>query len=278
MIDRVMDSNALERERGITIMAKNTSITFGDTRINIVDTPGHSDFGGEVERTLSMVDGVLLLVDACEGPLPQTRFVLKKALESRLPAIICVNKIDRSDARPEEVLDEVYDLFIDLEATDDQLDFTVLYTNGRAGTAVTKLGEEGRDLRPLFEAIIAHLPGPEVDPDATLQFQVNNLDYDDYVGRLAIGRIIAGSMAVGQNYSLCRPDGTRTVFKVARLYGWQGLKRTERNEARAGDIVMVAGSDDIEIGDTIADLENPRPLPGIRIDEPTVAMTFSVNN
>ncbi|MGD0289312.1 MAG: translational GTPase TypA [Candidatus Binataceae bacterium] len=278
MIDRVMDSNALERERGITIMAKNTSITFGDTRINIVDTPGHSDFGGEVERTLSMVDGVLLLVDACEGPLPQTRFVLKKALESRLPAIICVNKIDRADARPEEVLDEVYDLFIDLEATDDQLDFTVLYTNGRAGTAVTKLGEEGRDLRPLFEAIIAHLPGPEVDPDATLQFQVNNLDYDDYVGRLAIGRIIAGSMTVGQNYSLCRPDGTRTVFKVARLYGWQGLKRTERNEARAGDIVMVAGSDEIEIGDTIADLENPRPLPGIRIDEPTVAMTFSVNN
>jgi GTP-binding protein len=278
LVDRVMDSNVLERERGITIMAKNTSITFGDTRINIVDTPGHSDFGGEVERTLSMVDGVLLLVDACEGPLPQTRFVLKKALESRLPAIICINKIDRSDARPEEVLDEVYDLFIDLQATDDQLDFTVLYTNGRAGTAVTKLGEVGRDLRPLFEAIVAHLPGPEVDPDATLQFQVNNLDYDDYVGRLAIGRIIAGSMTVGQNYSLCRPDGARTVFKIARLYGWQGLKRTERNEARAGDIVMVAGSDDIEIGDTIADLENPRPLPGIRIDEPTVAMTFSVNN
>ena len=278
MVDRVMDSNALERERGITIMAKNTSITFGTTRINIVDTPGHSDFGGEVERTLSMVDGVLLLVDACEGPLPQTRFVLKKALESRLPAIICINKIDRSDARPEEVLDEVYDLFIDLEATDDQLDFTVLYTNGRAGTAVTKLGEEGHDLRPLFEAIIAHLPGPEVDPDATLQFQVNNLDYDDYVGRLAIGRIIAGSMTVGQNYSLCRPDASRTVVKIARLYGWQGLKRTERTEARAGDIVMVAGSDDIEIGDTITDLENPRPLPGIRVDEPTVAMTFSVNN
>jgi GTP-binding protein len=278
VMDRVMDSNALERERGITIMAKNTSITWGDARINIVDTPGHSDFGGEVERTLSMVDGVLLLVDACEGPLPQTRFVLKKALESGLPAIVCINKIDRSDARPAEVLDEVYDLFIDLEATDDQLDFSVLYTNGRSGTAVTKLGEEGRDLRPLFEAILSQLPGPEVDPDATLQFQVNNLDYDDYVGRLAIGRLIAGSMAVGQSYSLCRPDGTRSACKIARLYGWQGLKRTERNEARAGDIVMVAGSDDIEIGDTIADLENPRPLPGIRVDEPTVAMTFSVNN
>src|SRR6202162_2650530 len=179
LVDRVMDSFALERERGITIMAKNTSIVWRGTRINIVATPGHSDFGGEVERTLSMVDGVLLLVDACEGPLPQTRFVLKKALESRLPAIICINKIDRSDARPVEVLDEVYDLFIDLAATDDQLDFPVLYTNGRAGTAVTKLGETGRDLRPLFEAIIAHLPGPEVDPGASLQFQAHNLHSHD---------------------------------------------------------------------------------------------------
>jgi GTP-binding protein len=278
VIDRVMDSNALERERGITIMAKNTSITLGDTRINIVDTPGHSDFGGEVERTLSMVDGILLLVDACEGPLPQTRFVLKKALESRLPAIVCINKIDRADARVPEVLDEIYDLFIDLEATDDQLDFPVLYTNGRAGTATHKLDQESPDLRPLFDTIISHLPGPEVEADASLQFQVNNLDYDDYVGRLAIGRIIAGSITVGASYSLCRADGTRTVCKIARLYGWQGLKRTERSDAQAGDIVMVAGSDDIEIGDTIADLENPRPLPGIRVDEPTVAMTFSVNN
>jgi len=278
MVDRVMDSFALERERGITIMAKNTSIAWGDTRINIVDTPGHSDFGGEVERTLSMVDGVLLLVDACEGPLPQTRFVLKKALESRLPAILCINKIDRSDARPEEVLDEVYDLFIDLEANESQLDFPVLYTNARRGTAVNKLGEEGADLRPLLEAIITHLPGPEVDPDASVQFQANNLDYDDYVGRLAVGRVIAGSIKAGQNYSLCRVDGSRTVCKVARLYGWRGLKRVEIDETRAGDIVMVAGIEDIEIGETIADLENPRPLPSIHIDEPTVAMTFLVNN
>ncbi len=278
VVDRVMDSNALERERGITIMAKNTSITWGATRINIVDTPGHSDFGGEVERTLSMVDGVLLLVDACEGPLPQTRFVLKKALEAKLPAVVCVNKIDRADARPAEVLDEVYDLFIDLGANEDQIDFPVVYTNGRAGTATTRLDQPGSDLRPLFEAILTQLPGPEVDPDASVQFQVNNLDYDDYVGRLAIGRIVAGALKVGENYSLCRPDGTRAVCKITRLYGWQGLKRVERDEARAGDIVMAAGSDDIEIGDTVADLEEPRPLPGIRVDEPTVAMTFSVNN
>jgi GTP-binding protein len=276
--DRVMDSFALERERGITIMAKNTSITWGATRINIVDTPGHSDFGGEVERTLSMVDGVLLLVDACEGPLPQTRFVLKKALEAGLSAIVCINKIDRSDARAAEVLDEVYDLFIDLEAADAQLDFPVLYTNARAGTATAKLAEPGADLKPLFESIIAHLPGPEVDPDAPLQFQVNNLDYDDYVGRLAIGRLLAGSMAAGQSYALCRLDGSRVTCKLAHLYGWQGLKRIERPTAEAGDIVIVAGLEDVEIGETISDLENPRPLPLIRIDEPTVAMTFSVNN
>jgi GTP-binding protein len=278
LVDRAMDSIPLERERGITIMAKNTSIAWDDTRINIVDTPGHSDFGGEVERTLSMVDGILLLVDACEGPLPQTRFVLKKALEAKLPAVLCINKIDRSDARPAEVLDEVYDLFIDLEASEEQLDFPVLYTNARAGTATTTPSVAGMDLRPLFEAIKAHLPGPEVDPEATLQFQVNNLDYDDYVGRLAIGRIIAGNITAGENYSLCRADGSRTVCKIVRLYGWQGLKRVERTEARAGDIVMVAGAEDIEIGDTIADLDNPRPLPPIHIDEPTVAMTFSVNN
>lgn len=273
-----MDSFALERERGITIMAKNTSIVWGDTRINIVDTPGHSDFGGEVERTLSMVDGVLLLVDACEGPLPQTRFVLKKALAAGLPAVLCVNKIDRSDARAAEVLDEVYDLFIDLGAGEDQLDFQVLYTNARAGTATSNLSQPGTDLRPLFETIIAHLPGPEVDSEATVQFQVNNLDYDDYVGRLAIGRLRGGQLIAGGNYSLCRPEGARVTCKVAHLYGWQGLKRVERDEARAGDIVMIAGIEDIEIGDTVADLENPRALPGIRIDEPTVSMTFSVNN
>jgi GTP-binding protein len=276
--DRVMDSFALERERGITIMAKNTSIVWNGTRINIVDTPGHSDFGGEVERTLSMVDGILLLVDACEGPLPQTRFVLRKALEARLSVVLCINKIDRADARAEEVLDEVYDLFIDLDAHEDQLDFPILYTNARAGTATTILGGEAPDLGPLFEAIIAHLPGPAVDPDATVQFQVNNLDYDDYVGRLAIGRLIAGSMVAGGNYSLCRGDTRTGTGKISRLYSWQGLKRVEQTEARAGDIVMVAGLDAIEIGDTIADLEQPRALPPIRVDEPTVAMTFSVNN
>ena len=278
VVDRVMDSFALERERGITIMAKNTSILWGATRINIVDTPGHSDFGGEVERTLSMVDGILLLVDACEGPLPQTRFVLKKALEAGLPAILCINKIDRSDARADEVLDEVYDLFIDLGADEEQLDFPVLYTNARAGTATLKLDQPGTDLRPLFDTIVAHLPGPKVDPEATVQFQVNNLYYDDYVGRLAVGRLIAGSLVAGGNYSLCRSDGGRAICKIARLYGWQGLKRVERTEAKAGDIVMIAGIEDIEIGDTVADLENPRPLPPIHIDEPTVAMTFSVNN
>jgi GTP-binding protein len=277
VIERVMDSFALERERGITIMAKNTSIAWRDVRINIVDTPGHSDFGGEVERTLSMVDGILLLVDACEGPLPQTRFVLKKALEARLPAVICINKIDRSDARPAEVLDKVYDLFIDLDAREDQLDFAVLYTNARAGTATARQGNNGTDLRPLFDTIITHLPGPEISPDASLQFQVNNLDYDDYVGRLAIGRVIAGAMIAGDSYSLCHA-GSRSICKVARVYAWEGLKRVERDAARAGDIVMVAGVEDIEIGDTIADLENPQPLPPIHIDEPTVGMTFSVNN
>jgi len=277
VVDRVMDSFALERERGITIMAKNTSIIWHDVRINIVDTPGHSDFGGEVERTLSMVDGILLLVDACEGPLPQTRFVLKKALEAQLPAVVCINKIDRSDARPAEVLDKIYDLFIDLGASEEQLDFAVLYTNARAGTAAARLGNSGTDLGPLFEAIIIHLPGPEVSPGASPQFQVNNLDYDDYVGRLAIGRVLAGAIVAGESYSLCHA-GNRSVCKVARVYGWEGLKRIEHDAARAGDIVMIAGVEDIEIGDTIAALENPQPLPPILIDEPTVSMTFSVNN
>jgi GTP-binding protein len=278
VMERVLDSFALERERGITILAKNTSISWGPVRINIVDTPGHSDFGGEVERTLSMVDGVLLLVDACEGPLPQTRFVLKKALESGLAPIVCINKIDRQDARPAEVLDEVYDLFIDLDANDAQLDFPVLYTNAREGIALTEPNAGGSDLKPLFEAIIRHLPGPEVDPDASLQFQANNLEYNEYVGRLAIGRVVAGSMVSGASYSLCRLDGSRIACKIAHIYGWHGLKRIELEQARAGDIVAVAGIEDIAIGETIGALENPRPLPAIRIDEPTVAMTFSVNN
>jgi GTP-binding protein len=276
--ERVMDSFALERERGITIMAKNTSITWRDVRINIVDTPGHSDFGGEVERTLAMVDGILLLVDASEGPLPQTRFVLRKALEAGLPAVVCVNKIDRADARPAEVLDEVYDLFIDLGATEDQLDFPVLYTNARAGLALSNLRDEAADLSALFESIINHLPGPEADAGAPLQFQANNLDYDDYVGRLAIGRVVAGRFVAGAVCVRCRLDGSCESCKVAHLYGWRGLKRVELAEAEAGDIVMVAGLEDIEIGETISDPENPRPLPGIRVDQPTVAMTFSVNN
>ena len=276
--ERVMDSFALERERGITIMAKNTSIAWGDVRINIVDTPGHSDFGGEVERTLAMVDGILLLVDASEGPLPQTRFVLRKALEAGLPAVLCINKIDRADARPAEVLDEVYDLFIDLGANESQLDFPILYTNARAGLALTRPDGDGENLARLFEAIVNHLPGPEVDPEAPLQFQANNIDYDEYVGRLAIGRVVAGKISAGATYALARADGSSEPCKVAHLYGWRGLKRTEISSADAGDIVMVAGLDDIEIGETITDAENPRPLPGIRVDEPTVAMTFSVNN
>ena len=281
--ERVMDSFALERERGITIMAKNTSIAWRGVRINIVDTPGHSDFGGEVERTLAMVDGILLLVDASEGPLPQTRFVLRKALEAGLSTVLCINKIDRADARPAEVLDEVYDLFIDLGANEDQLDFPILYTNARAGIALTRAdgtGPEGisKDLAPLFDAIISHLPGPEVDPEAPLQFQANNIDYDEYVGRLAIGRVVAGTINAGGTYALYRADGSRETCKVAHLYGWRGLKRAELSSADAGDVVMVAGLEDIEIGETITDPENPRPLPGIRIDEPTVAMTFSVNN
>jgi GTP-binding protein len=275
--ERVMDSFALERERGITIMAKNTSIAWGDVRINIVDTPGHSDFGGEVERTLAMVDGILLLVDASEGPLPQTRFVLRKALEAGLPAVLCINKIDRADARPAEVLDEVYDLFIDLGANESQLDFPVLYTNARAGLALLRPDGDGENLARLFEAIVNHLPGPEVDPEAPLQFQANNIDYDEYVGRFAIGRVVAGKMSAGASYALARADGSSEPCKVVHLYGWRGLKRTEIPSADAGDIVMVAGLDDIEIGETITDAENPRPLPGIRVDEPTVAMTFSVN-
>src|ERR1700746_668785 len=277
VIDRVMDSNALERERGIPIMAKNTSILWGETRINIIDTPGHSDFGGEVERTLSMVDGVLLLVDACEGPLPQTRFVLKKALAAGLSAILCINKIDRADARPAEVLDEVYDLFIDLGANEDQLDFPILYTNARAGIALTRadgtrsegVGPEdvGKDLAPLFDAIISHLPGPEVDPEAPLQFQANNIDYDEYVGRLAIGRVVAGTINAGGTYALYRAAGSREPCKVSQLYGWRGLKRAELSSADAGDVVMVAGLEDIEIGETITDPENPRRLPGVRSDE-----------
>jgi GTP-binding protein len=246
-------------------------------QINIVDTPGHADFGGEVERTLAMVDGVLLLVDASEGPLPQTRFVLGKALEAGLEPVVCLNKIDRPDARPAAVLDEIYGLFIDLGATEAQLEFPIVYTNARAGTATPDLAVPGVDLRPLFRAIVDALPGPPHEPDAPLRFQANNLGYDDYVGRLAIGRIVSGDLLAGGQYALCRLDGTQAGCKVSRLYGWHGLKRVELERAAAGDIVAVAGIDDIRIGETIADRERPAPLPPIRVDEPTIAMVFGVN-
>ena len=275
--ERVMDSLDLERERGITILAKNTTVHFGNVKINIVDTPGHTDFGGEVERTLAMVDGVMLLVDASEGPLPQTRFVLKKALEANLPPIVCINKIDRPDARVGAVLDEIYDLFIDLDASEDQLDFPVVYTNARAGIATRDLKQPSENLKPLFDLIVQALPGPAGDIQGPTQFQANNLDYNDYVGRLAVGRIKNGTLAVG-NYTLCRMDGTQQPVKVTQVYGWEGLKRIELPIAEAGDIVALAGIEDIGIGDTIADRENPRPLPALRIDEPTIAMVFSANN
>lgn len=277
VVDRVMDSFALERERGITILAKNASLTYHGIKINFVDTPGHADFGGEVERALAMVDGVMLLVDASEGPLPQTRFVLKKALEAHLSPIVCINKIDRPDARIAEVLDEVYDLFIDLDATDAQLEFPVVYTNARAGIAKRTLEEESEDLRPLFDVIVSALPGPANNPDGIVQFQVNNLDYNDYVGRLAIGRIVSGVLQSSTIYSLCRLDGSQVPCKITQVYTWQGLKRVEIASAKAGDVVAVAGIEEIQIGETISDREHPQPLPAIRVDEPTISMIFGVN-
>jgi GTP-binding protein len=275
--DRIMDSIDLEREKGITIMAKNTAIVYRGVHINIVDTPGHADFGSEVERTLTLVDGVLLLVDAAEGPLPQTRFVLTKALEAELPPIVVVNKIDRSDARPAEVLDEIYDLFIDLDAAEAQLEFPVLYTNARAGTATADLREPGRSLVPLFEAILATVPPPRVDPARGLQLRVAMLDWDDYVGRLVIGRLVNGRVRQGDRVAVVHRDGSTEPAKVTVLYGYEGLKRIEIPEASAGDLVAIAGVEAIEIGETIADAENPQALPLIRIDEPTVSMLFSAN-
>src|SRR5262245_12232202 len=275
--ERVLDSNALERERGITILAKNTTVRWEGVQINIVDTPGHADFGGEVERTLAMVDGVLLLVDASEGPLPQTRFVLGKALEAGLEPVVCLNTIDRADARPAAVLDEIYGLFIDLGANETQLEFPIVYTNARAGTATLDLAVAGTDLRPLFETMVRALPGPVHEPDAPTRFQANNLSYDDYVGRLAIGRVSAGSLEPGTQYVLCRADGSQAPCKVTRVYGWRGLKRVDLEQALAGDIVAIAGIEDIAIGDTVADRERPAPLPPIRVDEPTIAMVFGVN-
>jgi len=275
--ERILDSIDLEREKGITIMAKNTAITYRGVHINIVDTPGHADFGSEVERTLTLVDGVLLLVDAAEGPLPQTRFVLKKALEAGLPPIVVVNKVDRADARPAEVLDEIYDLFIDLDAAEDQLEFPVLYTNARAGTATRDLREPGRSLEPLFETILSTVPAPRFDPALGLQFRVAMLDWDDYVGRLVIGRIVNGTVRQADRVAVVHRDGSVEPAKVTVLYGYEGLKRVEIAEASAGDLVALAGIEAIEIGETVADAEAPLALPLIRIDEPTVAMLFSAN-
>jgi GTP-binding protein len=277
VVERVMDSNDLEREKGITILAKNTAIRHGPHKINIVDTPGHADFGGEVERTLKMVDGVLLLVDASEGPLPQTRFVLRKALELGLAPIVVINKIDRRDARPKEVLDEIYDLFIDLDAQEHQLDFPVLYTIAREG--ICRLTPDGEDhrLEPLFEAIIRNIPAPRYLPDAPLQMLVLNLDYSEYVGRLAIGRVVNGRVRARQTVALARLDGTIDTAVVTRLYVFENLDRVEVDEAAAGEIVALAGFDHVRIGETVTDAERPAPLPRVIVDEPTVAMVFSVN-
>jgi GTP-binding protein len=275
--ERVMDSNELERERGITILAKNTAVHYGDCLINIVDTPGHADFGGEVERTLSMVDGIMLLVDASEGPLPQTRFVLRKALERRLTPIVVINKIDRADARTQAVVNEVFDLFIDLDATEDQLDFPILYTNARSGTATRDLGDPGRDLRPLFEAVVDHIPPPRGSAGAPLQALVANLDSSDYLGRLAIGRIFQGRVRVGDPIAVCKLDGSIVRTTVTKLYTFEGLRRVEASEAAAGDIICLAGIENIMIGETIADAENPVAIDTIAVDEPTVSMIFGVN-
>ena len=275
--DRVMDNTDLERERGITILAKNTAVHYKDVLINIVDTPGHADFGGEVERTLSMVDGVMLLVDASEGPLPQTRFVLRKALERGLPPIVVLNKIDRADARPKEVLNEVYDLFIDLDATEDQIEFPVLYANAREGVATTDLGTPGESLQPLFDAIVESVPPPRGNPDAALQILVANLDSSDYLGRIAIGRVFNGTVKLNGPVSVLKLGGTIELTKITKLFAFDGLKRVEIEQAAAGDIVCLAGIEGINIGETISDPEHHVRITPPAIDEPTVSMIFGVN-
>ena len=275
--ERVMDNIDLERERGITIMAKNTAIDLSGVKINIVDTPGHADFGGEVERTLKMVDSVLLLVDASEGPLPQTRFVLKKALELGLPPIVVVNKIDRPDARISEVLNEVYDLFIDLDATEEQIEFPVLYTNAKAGVAKLSLDDDSQDLRPLYEQVLK-LPAPQGDPEAPLQILVTNIDYNDYVGRLAVGRVFNGKVKVGDSVLIAHGEDETRRIKISSIFKYRGLGRESVNEASIGDIVALSGMEDVNIGDTITDAENPKPLPRIKVDEPTISVVFSINN
>lgn len=275
--ERVMDSMDLEREKGITIMAKNTAIVYRGTKINIVDTPGHADFGGEVERTLNMVDGVMLLVDATEGPLPQTRFVLGKALARKLPPIVVINKIDRPDRRIAEVLEEIYDLFIDLDATEEQLDFPVLYTNAKKGIALRDPEGEGKDLEPLFETILSSIPSPSYDPEAPLQFLVTNLHYSDYVGRIAVGKVVSGSLCQGQDVALLKKGEPPQKAHLSVVYTYEGLNRVERSTMDAGDIAAVAGIPEAFIGDTVGDLLDPRSLPTITVEEPTIAMDFSVN-
>jgi len=275
--ERMMDSNELERERGITILAKTTGVHYHGVKINIVDTPGHSDFGGEVERALMMVDGVMLLVDASEGPLPQTRYVLMKALEAKLPPILVINKIDRPDARIQEVLNEVYDLFIDLDAVEDQLDFPVIYTNAKAGIAKLKPEDESSDLRPLFDTILKHIPAPKGNAEAVLQLLVANLDYSDYLGRLAIGRVFSGVLKYGDEVSIAKLDGSYHNTRITKLYSFEGLKRVDETIGRPGDILAIAGVEGITIGDTVTNVETPKPLPRIQIDEPTISMVFTIN-
>ncbi len=277
LVDRVMDSNELERERGITILAKNTAVFYHEVKINIVDTPGHGDFGGEVERALKMVDGVMLLVDASEGPLPQTRYVLGKALQAKLPPIVVINKIDRADARPQEVLNEIYDLFIDLDAAEEQLGFPVLYTNARLGTASSDPQGGGQNLQPLFDAIVKTIPAPQGDPAGTLQVLVANLDYSDYLGRLAIARVFNGTLHYGDEVGIAKLDGSLQRVKITKLFSFDGLHRVDVTQTELGDIVAVAGVTGITIGETITHAETPAPLPVIAIDEPTIAMLFTVN-
>jgi GTP-binding protein len=275
--ERAMDSNELERERGITILAKNTAVHYKDILINIVDTPGHADFGGEVERVLSMVDGIVLLVDAAEGPLPQTRYVLRKAFERGLPPIVVINQIDRGDARPKEVLNEIYDLFIDLDATEEQIEFPVLYTSGRAGTATLDLDVPGEDLQPLFEAIVDHVPPPRGNPEAPFQMLVSNLDASDYLGRIAIGRIFNGQVKINDPVIVMKLDGKAQPTRVTKLYSFEGLKRIEIESAAAGDIICLTGIDDITIGESITDPEHQLAIPPVAVDEPTVSIVFGVN-
>ena len=276
--DRIMDSMDLEKERGITITAKNTAVYYNKIKINILDTPGHADFGGEVERSLNLVDGALLLVDASEGPLPQTRFVLKKALEKELPIILVINKIDRSDARISEVVDEVYDLFIDLDASDKQIEFPIIYSNAKQGISLNNLEDESTDLTPLFESIIKNIEGPEVSDNDTPQFLITSLDYDSYVGQVAVGRLNNGILSMNKQYSLCTIDQNIPNQKFSALYTFQGLNKIQVDEVEAGDIIAFAGIEGISIGDTISDNENPKPLPRIKVDEPTVSMLFYVND